>query len=128
MALPESGPDPTDTAAALAAFLARRREISGPRRLILAVFMATLDDLRRYPRTAKEYHAAYAWVCSDDEAWPFAFVPLCETLGLDPAAVRARVCALYRAPVTLHRVNGHPMVQRVPLPARPVRAPACGIL
>ena len=128
IALPESGPDPTDTAGALAAFLARRREISGPRRLLLAVFMTTLDDLRRYPRDAKEYRDAYAWVSSDDEVWPYAFVPVCETLGLDPSAVRTRVCALYRAPVKLHRVNGTPLVQRVPLPARPVRAPASGIL
>ena len=128
LALPETGPDPTDTAGALLAFLARRRELSGPRRLVLAVFMATLDDLRRYPRTAKEYRDAYAWLVSDDEAWPYAFVPVCETIGLDPAAARARVCAAYRAPVTLQRVNGHPMVQRVPLPAHPVRPPACGIL
>jgi hypothetical protein len=126
IALPESGPDPTDAAAALPAFLARRRELSGPRRLVLAVFMATLDDLRRYPCTTKPYHEAYAWVGSDDEAWPFAFVPACEILGLDPGAVRARVCAAYRAPVTLHRVNGHPMVQRCPLPAVPVQPPARG--
>jgi hypothetical protein len=130
LALPDSGTDPTDAAALVAAFFARRRELSGPRRLILAVFMTTLDDLRRYPRSAKEYHAAYAWVCSDDEAWPYAFVPLCETLGLDPAAVRARVCAAYGAPVTVHwvTVNGQRRVQRILLPAHPVRAPAGGIL
>ena len=90
--------------------------------------MTTLDDLRRYPRTTKPYAEAYAWLVSDDEVWPYAFVPVCETLGLDAGAVRKRVGALYRAPVKLHRVNGTPMVQRCPLPASPVRAPACGIL
>jgi hypothetical protein len=128
IALPESGPDPTDAAALLAAFFARRRELSGPRRLVFAIFMAALDDLRRYPRTAKEYREAYAWCMNDDEDWPCAFVPCCETLGLVPAAVRARLDAAYRAPVILHRVNGHPMVQRVPLPAHAVRPPARGIL
>jgi hypothetical protein len=130
IALPESGPDPTDAAALVAAFFARRRELSGPRRLILAVFMTTLDDLRRHPVTTKPYAEAYRWCMSDDEGWPFAFVPLCETLGLDPAAVRARVCAAYGAPVTVHwvTVNGQRRVQRVLLPAHPVRAPAGGIL
>jgi hypothetical protein len=128
IALPEAGPDPTDTFGALAAFLARRREISGPRRLLLAVFMTTLDDLRRYPNTAREYREAYAWVGSDDdEDWPYAFVPVCETLGLDPSAVRARVCAAYRAPVTRHRVCGHTVVQRCPLPATVMRPLACTV-
>ena len=125
IALPESGPDPTDTFGALAAFLARRREISGPRRLLLAVFMAVLDDLRRYPFTSREYREAYAWVGSTDEVWPYAFVPVCETLGLDPSAVRRRVRATYPAPVAVHWVAGQSRVQRVVVP---VRAPAGGIL
>jgi len=91
MALPESGPDPTDAAAPLAAFLARRRELSGERRLVLAVFMAALDDLRRYPRGTKPHTAAVVWLTSDDERWPLAFVPCCATLELDAGAVRKRV-------------------------------------
>jgi hypothetical protein len=99
IALPESGPDPTDAEARLAAFLARRRELSGERRLVLAVFMATLDDLGRYPRSARQYAEAYRWVVSDDERWPLAFRSACVTLDLDPGAVRKRVLALYRAPI-----------------------------
>jgi hypothetical protein len=99
IALPESGPDPTDAEARLAAFLARRRELSGERRLVLAVFMATLDDLGRYPRSARQYAEAYRWVVSDDECWPLAFRSACTTLDLDPGAVRKHVLAVYRAPI-----------------------------
>jgi hypothetical protein len=97
--LPEAGPDPTDADASRAAFLARRRELSGERRLVLAVFMATLDDLGRYPRSARQYAEAYRWVVSEDERWPLAFVPACVTLDLDPGAVRKHVLAVYRAPI-----------------------------
>jgi hypothetical protein len=30
-----------------------------------------------------------AWFRSDDRSWPFSFVRICETLGLDPHAIRA---------------------------------------
>jgi hypothetical protein len=93
IALPDAGPDPTDAAAPLAAFLARRRELPGERRLVLAVFMASLDDLRRYPRESKQYAAAVRWLADDDERWPLAFRPACATLELDPEAVRKRVLA-----------------------------------
>jgi hypothetical protein len=99
IALPESGPDPTDAEARLAAFLARRRELSGERRLVLAVFMAALDDLGRYPRSARQYAEAYRWVVSEDECWPLAFRSACVTLDLDPGAVRKHVLAVYRAPL-----------------------------
>jgi hypothetical protein len=99
IALPEGGPDPTDAEARLAAFLARRRELAGERRLVLAVFMAVLDDLRRYPPAARPYAEAYRWVVSEDECWPLAFLPACATLELDAGAVRKRVLALYRPPI-----------------------------
>jgi len=90
--LPHS-PDPTDTDAALAAFLARRREIVPERRLVLAVFTAVLDDLRRYPATTKFYATAWRWLMSDEERWPLAFRPVCDVLALDADAVRARLRA-----------------------------------
>jgi hypothetical protein len=101
LALPEGGPDPTDADASRAAFLARRRELSGERRLVLAVFMAALDDLRRYPRTARQYAEAYRWVVSEDECWPLAFRSACTTLDLDAGAVRKHVLAVYRPPMPL---------------------------
>jgi hypothetical protein len=81
------------------AFLARRRELSGERRLVLAVFIGALDDLSRHPRSARPYAEAYRWVVSDDECWPLAFLPACATLELDAGAVRKRMLALYQAPI-----------------------------
>jgi len=92
LALPESGPDPTDAEAVLEAFRARRRELSGERRLVLAVVMGALDDLRRYPRGTKPYGLAWRWLMDDTEDWPLAFRPACATLDLEPTAVRKRVC------------------------------------
>src|SRR5262252_3279825 len=94
--LPESGPDPTD-ADTLEAFRARRRELSGERRLVLAVFMGALDDLRRYPRGSRQHTDAVRWVLNDDEGWPLSFRPACTTLDLDPDAVRVRVRAALAA-------------------------------
>jgi len=93
LSLPESGTDPTDADAMLAAFRARRRELSGARRLFLAVFMTALEDLRRYPRGAVPHTAALRWLMSDDDRWPLAFRTLCTTLDLDAETVRARVLA-----------------------------------
>ena len=94
LALPDSGPDPTDAAdALLEGFRARRRELSGERRLFLAVFMGALDDLRRYPSGTKPHVAAVRWVLDESEAWPLAFRPACAALDLDPAAVRTRLLA-----------------------------------
>jgi len=43
---------------------------------------------RRGRRLAQE---AEAWFLSEDTHWPFAFVPICEVLGLEPGAVREGV-------------------------------------
>ena len=93
LGLPEAGPDPTDAVAMLDAFRARRRELVPERRLILAVFTAVLDDLRRYPATTKYYATAWRWLMSDEERWPLAFRPVCDVLALDADAVRARLRA-----------------------------------
>jgi hypothetical protein len=66
---------------------------------VLAVFMATLDDLGRWPRSARQYAEAYRWVVSEDECWPLAFRSACTTLDLDPGAVRKHVLAVYRPPM-----------------------------
>lgn len=91
--LPESGPDPTDAVAMLDPFRARRREVVPERRLLLAVFTASLEDLRRYPVTARDYATAWRWLMSEDERWPLAFRPMCDVLELDADAVRARLRA-----------------------------------
>ena len=40
------------------------------------------------PEKQRLYWQAYAWVADDDRQWPFSFVNLCETLGLDIEAIR----------------------------------------
>jgi hypothetical protein len=101
LALPDSGPDPTDAAVAREPFRARRREVMPERRLVLAVFTATLEDLARRPPDAKDYATAWRWLMSNDERWPLAFRPVCDVLELDADAVRARLRATIarRAPV-----------------------------
>jgi hypothetical protein len=44
-----------------------------------------LSTGRRGRRLAQE---AEAWFLSEDVHWPFAFVSICEVLGLEPVAVR----------------------------------------
>lgn len=107
LGLPDAGPDPTDAVATLEAFRARRRELVPERRLVLAVFMAALDDLRRYPVTAKPYAAAWRWLMSNDERWPLAFRPMCDVLELDAGAVRARLRATLarRPPILVERTR-----------------------
>ena len=92
-ALPDPGPDATDAEALFEEFRARRRELSGERRLFLAVFMGVLLDLHRYPRGTRPYAMAWQWIMDDREDWPLAFRPACATLDLDAGAVRQRVCA-----------------------------------
>ena len=45
-------------------------------------------------RRCRELHEANNWFFSECRDWPFAFLPVCDTLGLDVAAVRQRVAAL----------------------------------
>ncbi len=43
---------------------------------------------RRTPRTLRLAQEAEAWLFSEEERWPFAFVNVCAALGLDPTAIR----------------------------------------
>jgi hypothetical protein len=71
--------------------------VSGERALAVAVLTEALHDLVRYRfairlRTQRLYWQAYAWIMADDTEWPFAFVNLCDTLGVDVARC-ASACA-----------------------------------
>jgi hypothetical protein len=59
-------------------------------RLRAAILVQALADLRAPPDT-KVGAEVRTWFASEDFGDPCAFVPLCETLGLDPATVRSRV-------------------------------------
>jgi hypothetical protein len=86
--LPHSVIDPTDADGIRAA---HTRPTSPDVRLRLAVFEQALHELRRYPADTPLGAAARAWFASDEQTWPCAFAALCDTFGLDPAAVRRRV-------------------------------------
>jgi hypothetical protein len=42
-------------------------------------------------RRRREFLQAYRWVLEDSSDWPFAFLNICDLLGLDPTAVRERL-------------------------------------
>jgi hypothetical protein len=39
----------------------------------------------------REWLEAFEWIASERHDWPFAFVNVCEFLGVDPSGVRARL-------------------------------------
>ncbi len=60
--------------------------LSGDRGIVAAVLLQALADVREgNPRLAAP---AAAWIHSDCEDHPLAFLKICESLDLDPAAVR----------------------------------------
>ncbi|HSS56262.1 MAG TPA: hypothetical protein VLK79_16570 [Gaiellales bacterium] len=80
--------DPTDADVARAA---RARPALPAERLRLAVFIHALNELHRYGRGTPVGDEVRAWFASDAQWWPYHFLPICDGLGLDPDAVRARV-------------------------------------
>jgi len=81
---------------------------SPERRLMSAVLEAALRDLRRSAnrhslRMRRLAADVDAWFASDDEGWPYSFRRICDTLGLDAAAVRTRVARRGYPPDPPHR-------------------------
>ena len=72
------------------------RETSGPRALMLAVLEDAVRCIeagrrRRHFYTRRLAAEAEAWVRCEQRDWPFSFVIICEVLGFDVGAVRARL-------------------------------------
>jgi len=96
------------------------------KRLMVAVLEEALRDLRRSPdaRTPRARRLADevdAWFAADDDVWPFSFVNVCHTLGLDASAVRSRLArrgsGVQAKVVSLHVEGtgvGRPAADRVP--------------
>lgn len=71
---------------------------SGPIALMLAVLEEATRCIergrqRRHPEIRKLAAEAEAWVSCDSREWPFAFASVCDVLGLDVEAARARLLA-----------------------------------
>lgn len=62
-----------------------------------AVLERALSDIRRGRRFAAHATArrladeAMLWALDNDEAWPFAFVPVCHALGIEPGYLRRKL-------------------------------------
>ena len=77
-------------------FFRRSAGASSERRLMLAVLEEALLDLRRSAnrRTLRMRRLAdevEGWFAANDDGWPCSFLRICHALGLDAAAVRARL-------------------------------------
>jgi hypothetical protein len=72
------------------------RAQSPERELAVSVLAQAAFDIEkcrgaRHGRGRRIYSEAYNWVASDDRTWPYSFLNLCDTLGLSPAFLRARL-------------------------------------
>jgi hypothetical protein len=73
-------------------------QASGEMALRWAVFA---DGLKQYWKLAadqashasEEFREEESWVLSEDGDWPFSFINLCDTFGLNSASVRATLLA-----------------------------------
>src|SRR5262249_26449332 len=74
----------------------RRRALSPEVALMCGVLEQAVIDMRqhrhaRYGWNRRVRFDAYHWVSSRDRSHPFAFINVCEALGLSPRAVRDRL-------------------------------------
>jgi hypothetical protein len=80
-------------------------DTSGARALMLAILEdATLcikrGRRRRHPGTRRLAAEAETWVRSDSREWLFSFVSICDVLGIDPDALRARLLTQVERPAS----------------------------
>lgn len=78
------------------AVVERRRKPSSSERLAAAIVSQAVNDVTlyhgtRYPLGRRIYRDAWRWIFSDDRVNPFAFINLCEAIGLSPGKIRAGV-------------------------------------
>ncbi len=73
--------------------LRQRTASQGERRLVAAVLEDAVACFQKHlgaedRRNRKLYADAEAWLFSDDDSWPFAFVNVCEALDIQPPFLR----------------------------------------
>ena len=66
--------------------------------LAAGVLSQAMQDIRRFraPRTSLErelYRDAYDWISSHDVSWPFSFLNVCQSLGLEAEGTRSELLA-----------------------------------
>lgn len=75
---------------------------SGDIRLRYETLSEGIKEFRKYasptaPEHIEIFDQAYNWVVSGDIDWPFSFVNLCETFGIDSDAARSVLLRWYHA-------------------------------
>jgi hypothetical protein len=63
-------------------------ELSGVRRLKLAVIEDAVNLYRTRSMRDPQYQEVAAWLATDDPDWPFSFTNCCAAVGLDPDYIR----------------------------------------
>ncbi len=91
----------------------RDSQASGEKALMLAVledgircFQEHLRNPRSNPRLLSQQ--AEAWMRAIDYEWPFSFNNVCETLGIDPSALRGALLSWKAKRLAEHEGNGGP--------------------
>ena len=85
---------PPETILPVQFFLRRRATLRPEKRLMLAVLEHAVAEFQRYHhlrngRARLLFEKVQAWFASDDTTWPFAFVNICDAVGLDAACIRS---------------------------------------
>src|SRR2546427_8091033 len=91
----------------------RDSQASGEKALMLAVLedgIRCFQELLRNPRSNPRLlsQQAEAWIRAVDYEWPFSFNNVCETLGIDPSALRATLLAWKATRLVDGEGNGGP--------------------
>jgi len=81
------------------------------RRLMLAVLEDAIDTYVKHVTSPRgigraRYNEVANWFRSEDSEWPFSFVSICETLGLEPPVVRRML--VRRARSQVRGASGNP--------------------
>lgn len=90
-----------------------RRALPPEAQLQAAILEQAVQDLRR-PQTdrrgQRSHREALGWLLSDNEGWPFSFMNVCASLGIDAAALRSRLLGetgdMVRRPSALNGSEG----------------------
>jgi hypothetical protein len=72
---------------------------TGEKRLMAAILedAVAVSTRREIPKTSKARHVlreTMRWIRSNDRTWTFSFLRICETLDLEPTAIRRGIRAL----------------------------------
>jgi hypothetical protein len=106
-------PDEIEPEILLPVQLANPRADVPERRLVRAVLEDALDVFRKHVRTGQApglFAEVEEWFASDDTGWPFAFVNVCDVLGIDAAWLRSRL-RHWEASHPESRADGLPVVR-----------------